>query len=301
MTQRVLVTGATGFIGRALLPALVSAGFAVRAATRTDALPDAPVGVDRMAIGDLSARPDLRAALDGVSAVVHLAALAHTDAPESAYLTLNRDAPLRLAEAAARAGVERFVFLSSIRAQSGPVASEVLTEDDAPRPTDAYGRAKLEAEQGLCDLAPGLAILRPVLVVGAGAGGNLALLERLAALPLPLPLAGIGAPRSVVSRRSVVDAILLALRHSGWPRAPLIIAEPEPVTLPDLIGALRAREGRAAGLFPLPGRLLAGLAGLAGQRASWQRIASPLVASPARLMALGWRPDARPLAQMLAD
>jgi UDP-glucose 4-epimerase len=297
MSGRVLVTGATGFIGRALVPALQAHGFAVRAATRTGTI----AGVESIALGDLSGPVDWMAALDGVDAVVHLAALAHTDAPESTYLALNRDAAVRLADAAARAGATRFVFVSSIRAQSGPVADHVLTEADPARPTDAYGRAKLEAEQRLAELAPGLSILRPVLVVGAGAGGNLALLERLATLPVPLPLAGVGAPRSIVSRASLIEAIRLALTHPQWPRSPLIVAEPEPVTLADLITAMRLRQGRPASLFHVPQSVLEAAARMSGRREHWQRIASPLVASPRAIMSLGWLPDPRRLDAILTS
>src|SRR2546430_8267737 len=133
--------------------------------------------------------------------------------PEDDYRMLNTEATIALARAARRAGAKRFVFLSSIRAQSGPTAEEVLTEELAPRPTDAYGRSKLAAEQGLADLDLDWVALRLVLVYGPGVSGNMARLIRLARSPFPLPLGGVSARRSLLSLANLaaaVDCVLAA-------------------------------------------------------------------------------------------
>src|SRR3712207_4500344 len=140
-------------------------------------------------------------ALAGVRAVIHSAGLAHgmSGLPEDDYRAINTEATVALARAAARAGARRFVFLSSIRAPSGPTAREVLTEDLEARPTDAYGRSKLDAERGLAEVGIDWVALRPVLVYGPGVKGNMAALLKLAKLALPLPLGGLTGRRSLLS------------------------------------------------------------------------------------------------------
>src|SRR5262249_59032280 len=127
-----------------------------------------PVECASAVIGDLTRPQNMAAALADVDAVIHSAGIAHamSGVPEDDYRALNTEASIALARAAQRAGAKRFVFLSSIRAQSGPTADAVLTEDLEPRPTDAYGRSKLAAERGLAELDLDWVALRPVLVYG---------------------------------------------------------------------------------------------------------------------------------------
>ena len=145
----VALTGATGFIGRHLLRELPKRGYRLRVLLRRPT--EVPLESASAVIGDLARPQNMSEALAGVDAVIHSAGLAHamSGLPEDDYRLLNTDATVHLAQAAQRAGVRRFVFLSSIRAQCGPVAERVLTEDMEPQPTDAYGRSKLAAEQGL--------------------------------------------------------------------------------------------------------------------------------------------------------
>ena len=162
----IALTGATGFIGRRLLRQLPEQGFRVRVLLRRPT--ELPAGSASAVIGDIASPRNMSAALADVDAVIHSAGIAHamSGVPEDDYRALNTQATINLARAAERAGARRFVFLSSIRAQSGPSADAVLTEDLAPRPTDAYGRSKLEAEQGLAGLDIDWVALRPVLVYG---------------------------------------------------------------------------------------------------------------------------------------
>jgi UDP-glucose 4-epimerase len=232
-------------------------------------------------------------ALAGVDAVIHSAGLAHamSGLPEDVYRAINTDATIGLARAAARAGARRFVFLSSIRAQSGPVASSVLTEGLPPEPTDMYGRSKLDAERGLAETAIDWVALRPVLVYGPGVKGNMAALLRLAQLPLPLPLGRLAGRRSLLSVDNLVDAIDVVLRAPAPLKRPLIVADPEPLTLPEMIAALRAGLGRKPGLVPVPSWLVDQAFRLTGRAEMYQRLAGSLVADPAALKALGWTPQ----------
>ena len=199
MTGRVLVTGASGFIGRALVADLAAAGHPVRAAMRQPADIFART-VEVVAVSDLTRPVEWRALLKGVETVVHLAGIAHAgpEIAEQAYDRVNRLATAELAETAQRMGVQRLIFASSIRAQCGPVASSVLDETGAPQPTDAYGRSKLAAEQAIRASNVPFTILRPVLIYGPGVKGNLARLARWARSPWPLPFGSFSNRRSIL-------------------------------------------------------------------------------------------------------
>ena len=212
--ERILLTGASGFVGRHLLRDLLARGYRVRTVGRTT--PPAGPDVEHVTIGDLGTPIDWRPLLDGVDHVVHSAGLAHADGDiaEERYQAVNTQATLALARAAQAAGVRRFVFLSSIRAQSGPVSDRPLSESDTPAPTDAYGRSKLAAEQGLAGLDLDWVALRPVLVYGPGVKANMAALVKLARLPLPLPLGGLSAKRSLLAIENLSEAIAFALTEA---------------------------------------------------------------------------------------
>jgi UDP-glucose 4-epimerase len=290
MTEVIALTGATGFIGRHLLQELPKRGYRIRVLLRRPTM--LPPEASGAVVGDLAAPRNMSNALAGVHAVIHSAGLAHamSGLPEDDYRTINTEATVALARAAARAGTRRFIFLSSIRAQSGPVAREILTEDLAPQPTDAYGRSKLDAERGLAEVGLDWAALRPVLVYGPGVKGNMAALLKLAQLGLPLPLGGLSGRRSLLSVENLVDAIDAVLRAEGPLRRPLIVADPEPLSLPEMVAALRQGLGRRPGLLPVPQVLLGQALRLLGRGEAYERLAGSLVASPAALMNLGWQP-----------
>lgn len=297
MTRLVLVTGATGFVGRAVVEALAAAGWGVRAAVRESRATDAfPATIERAETGDLAAVVDWPRLIDGADAVVHLAGMAHQRAelPEELYLRVNAWQTGELARAAAQAGVSRIVFASSVRAQTGPVATGVLTEDRPPIPTDAYGRSKLAAE---CALTESLdttttdwTILRPVVVYGPGVKANLRALQRLAASPWPLPLGGLSGRRSLLALDALVRAITHGLTSPATARGTFLVADRTPVTVPGIIAAMRRGLRRGPGIWPCPQTLAAMAARLAGKAAAWQRLTSDLIASSERLAATGWAP-----------
>jgi len=291
MTQEVIaLTGATGFIGRHLLKELPKRGYRVRVLLRRPTM--LPPEASGAVVGDLAAPRNMSNALAGVHAVIHSAGIAHgmSGLPEDDYRAINTEATVGLARAAARAGARRFVFLSSIRAQSGPVAQQVLTEEHEPQPTDAYGRSKLDAERGLAEVGLDWAALRPVLVYGPGVKGNMAALVKLAQLAVPLPLGGLSGRRSLLSVQNLVEAIDIVLRAEASLRRPFIVADPEPLTIPEMIAALREGLGRRPGLLPVPAGLLGQALRLFGYGEIYERLAGSLVASPDALTGLGWRP-----------
>ena len=256
--MRVLVTGATGFVGRALVPALTRDNYEVRAAVRGNIESRFLAQTEIVRHGDLGSPIDWSPLVAGCDAIVHLAGIAHSGPEISAavYERVNHQAASDLVRAARSAAVGRFVFVSSIRAQSGPTADHVLTETDTAHPTDPYGASKLAAEKAVLESGLPYTILRPTLVYGAGVKGNLAALARLAASPLPLPFAGLSSRRSLLNRASLIDAIILSLRNEAATGQIFIVADRQPIALNVLVAAIRAGLGRAPGLFSVPGPLL---------------------------------------------
>ncbi|MCA0422412.1 MAG: NAD-dependent epimerase/dehydratase family protein [Proteobacteria bacterium] len=292
MRGAILITGATGFVGRALLDALSGTDQPVIALVRGVKTDLPPFVIQRIAgsIEDLDQDAWLTV-LEGVDCVIHLAAIAHIgpDVPEDRYDAVNHRAVAAMAEAARLAGVRRIVFLSSIRAQCGVSTPEILTEATAAAPTDAYGRAKHKAELALARSGVEHVILRPVLIVGPGAKGNLDLLMRLADSALPLPVAGLKAERAMVSLADVVAAILRAADDPAMAGGTFILADEHPLGFGAVVAALRRGLGRPERLFSIPSGLLALPFRLAGRQDLWARIAGPLVVRPEALAHLGWR------------
>lgn len=307
--MRVLVTGAGGFIGRALLPLLLDGGMAVRAALRRGPGPNFDARVEVVPVGDIGPATEWSAALAGVDAVVHLAARVHVmdDAaadPLAAYRETNTRGTLRLAEAAAAAGVRRFVFLSTVKVNGESTAPErPFRETDAPAPTDPYAVSKAEAERGLLAMAGGgfePVVLRPPLVYGPGVGANFLRLLRLADRALPLPLASVANRRSMIYVGNLASAIVAALGAPGLGGRVFLVADGEDVSTPELWRRLAAALGRPSRLWPCPVPLLRLLAALTGRGAEMERLTGSLaVDANALRAAAGWIPPVR-LAEGLA-
>lgn len=292
-SERVLVTGASGFIGPHVVAALLAAGYRPRLAQRR-AMP-APEGTETVVTGDLADPVDWSPALGGITHVVHLAGLAHAGPglDEALYRRINTQATLELAQAAQQAGVDRFVHLSSIKAQTEAFDGPPLSEADPPAPGDAYGRSKLAAEQGLAALDLDWVSLRPVLVYGPGVKANMAALLRLARLPMPLPLGGLTAPRSLLAIENLAEAVLFALKPACPARRAFTVSDPEPLSVAQMLSAMRAGLGRPPGLIPLPKDWLRRAAGLAGKGDAFARLSGSLVAPPEELLRAGWQPRVR--------
>ena len=284
------LTGATGFIGQYLLRELPKRGYRLRVLLRQP--PSMPMPCASAVIGDLARPRNMSAALEGVDAVIHSAGFTHgmSGIPEDDYRLLNTEATIGLARAARRAGAKRFVFLSSIRAQSGPTAETILTEADEPNPTDAYGRSKLAAERGLSELDLDWVSLRAALVYGPGVKGNIAQLMRLARSPLPLPLGSFGGRRSLLALENLSAAIETVLTAPGILRRPLITADAEALTVGEMIAAMRDGLGRWRQVFPMPPVLFDFVLRSIGQGENYRRLSRSLVADPSALIGLGWAP-----------
>jgi nucleoside-diphosphate-sugar epimerase len=284
------LTGATGFIGQHLLRELPNRGYRLRVLLRRPTT--VPTWTASAVIGDLARPRNMSEALAGVDAVIHSAGLAHamSGIPEDDYRVANTEATIGLARAARRAGAKRFVFLSSIRAQCGPTADTPLTEALEPRPTDAYGKSKLAAERGLAEFDIDWVALRATLVYGRGVRGNMAQLMRLARSPFPLPLGSLRARRSLLAVENLLAAIEAVLAAPGTLRRPFIIADPQALTVAEMIAALRHGLGHRPNVFPLPATLLELLLRAASREDIYERLAGPLVADPSALMSIGWTP-----------
>ncbi|MGD9501359.1 MAG: NAD-dependent epimerase/dehydratase family protein [Methyloceanibacter sp.] len=288
---RVLVTGASGFIGKRLAATLAGEGWTVRAAARDPEAVPAASGIERVAMGDLASAVDWPALLEGVTHVAHLAGIAHAPGtlPDELYSRINAASVGELAKAA-RGKVERIVFLSSVRAQAGLSAERPLTEKDSPAPTDAYGRSKLAGERLLQQSGVPFTVLRPAVVYGNGVKGNIAALATLARTPMPLPLAGLDNRRSLLALDNLVAAIALVLRAREALNETFLVADAEPISVADLVAAMREGLGRKPHLVKMPLGAVKRLMGSFGREADFERIAGTFVVDPSKLMAIGWAP-----------
>ena len=289
------VTGASGFVGRVLCDVLAASGCAVRKAMRA-----AAGNADMVAVGEIGPGTDWRAALDGVETVVHLAARTHvlretSPDPLAAYLRVNAAGTERLARSAAAHGVRRLVFLSSVKVNGERTGDRPFSEDDPPRPEDAYGVSKREAEQALARVASetGLetVVLRPPLVYGPGVKANFLRLMRLVARGVPLPLGAVVNRRSLIYAGNLVHAIVTALNAPAAAGRTYLVSDGEDVSTPELVRRLAQALGVKPRLLPVPPMVLGLAAALAGKRGELARLTGSLQVDSSRIRSeLAWRP-----------
>lgn len=281
----VAVTGASGFVGSYLLSHLRDAALPVVGITR-----DGVAGT--RAVGDLALEPRWHDCLEGVGTVVHCAAVAHkplgdSDEARSQVNRVNFDAVKRLAEACLASGVKRLLFLSTVKVYGESTSGRSpFAEGDALDPEDDYGASKARAEAALKELiGQGLEVccLRLPLVYGPGAKANFRRLQTLATAPIPLPLGAIQNRRSVLALSNLAEVVAGMLALDEWPVTELNVADPEPVSVPDLVRMLASAQGNRATLFPVPIWLLRGVAGLFGREAVFVRVVGDLEVSTVRL------------------
>jgi UDP-glucose 4-epimerase len=291
MSFRILVTGSSGFIGSAVSSALARAGHSVRAASRKPAKITNQDHVAWVELSDLEGDVDWEPLVAGMDIVVHLAAIAHrSQADSSDYARANRIATASLAQACQRHAIKRLIFMSSIGAQAGSAADHVVTELDEPWPITAYDRAKLAAEEEIRRSGVPFTILRPVIVYGPGAKANIALIMRIAALPLPLPFGAFKNQRSLLALDNLVNAVMICLDGPETLNQTFVVCDPAPISLAEMLTTLRAAAGRPPRLFPVPPLAVRAMIMALGRRSLWDRIGRELVASSDKLQKAGWIP-----------
>lgn len=286
----VLVTGASGFVGRTLCRRLVAGGVRVRAAVRNaralpGTVPGGPHPPEVVAVGDIGDDPDWGKALAGCRTVIHLAARVHVLREQSAdplaeFRRVNSAGTRRLAEAAVAAGVERFVFVSTIKVHGEASPGRPLVETDALEPSDPYAVSKYEAEQALAEVcgrsSMRLTILRPPLVYGPGVGGNFARLLRAVDRGVPLPFGAFRNRRSLVYVENLADAIWTSIAAHAAAGGTYLVSDGEDVSTPELIRRLAAALERPARLVSVPVWLLRAGAATLGRARDFDRLAGDL-------------------------
>jgi nucleoside-diphosphate-sugar epimerase len=297
--KRVLLTGATGFVGRAVQQRIVAdAYYDLTVAVRC--MVAVPSTVRAVQVADLTAHTDWSEALQDVDVVIHCAARAHVlveDAvdPLIEFRKTNVDGALVLAQQALAAGVKRFVFISSIGVNGASTELAPFTENSFPAPHAPYAVSKLEAElalQKLCaESAMELVSIRPPLVYAAHAPGNFARLLKLVRFGLPLPFSLVRNQRSMVALENLVDFVLCCAVHPAAANQTFLIADNQPVSTPQMLRYLSAGMGKHLLLLPVPVSLMRVAAKLVGRKALFDQLCGSLEvdASKARQL-LGWTP-----------
>jgi nucleoside-diphosphate-sugar epimerase len=295
--KRVAVTGATGFVGRAVCDRLEREGCHVRKVLRPGH--DLRPGLD-FRVEDIGPLTEWSGAFESVDSVVHLAARVHVmrDSaadPLTAFRRTNVEGTEALARAAVRAGVRRFVFVSSVKVYGERTGDQPFTERDTPHPEDAYSRSKWEAEQRLAEVAAGtgmaVTILRPPLMYGPGVKGNFLSLMRAVARGWPLPLASIRNARSLLYVGNLADAIACCLGDARSGLHTYLLSDREDVSTPELIRRLSAAFGRPARLLPVPAAWLEAGLRVLGRSGAYERLAGSLQVDSSAIAAdLGWNP-----------
>ncbi len=295
--MRVLVTGASGFVGRALCPALTRSGHQVTAAVRSVETLAIDGASRTVVIGDLGPDTDWTDALKDQDAIIHLAARAHVMTetaadPEPLYRRVNVEATQRLLEQADACEVRRLIFLSSIKVNGEATTSHPFTEDMAANPQDAYGRTKHQAEQIIAAHSTiKSTVLRAPLVYGPGVKGNFLKLVRLCGRGLPMPLGAIRNQRSLVYLENLVDALVQVLENDQAIGQTYLLSDGTDISTPELFQLLGEALNRRVWLVPVPVFLLRLAGALSGKSAIIHRLCDSLQVDSQRIRRhLGWTP-----------
>ena len=297
--MRILVTGASGFVGSALCANLVGQGFMVLGAVRC--LPDREIaGVDYRLVADLSGDTNWSEALSGVDVVVHCSARVHVmqdmeKDPLMVFREVNVKGTIRLAKQAVDKGLKRFIYISSLKVNGECTDGDPFNADDIPKPTDPYSISKWEAEQELKNIAREtdleIVIIRPPLVYGVGVQANFFRLMQAVKLGLPLPLGAITNRRSLVALDNLVALIVTCLDNKAAANQIFLVSDGEDLSTPELLRRTAGAMGRTARLFPISVPLLLKVASLLGKAAFAHRLCDSLQADINKTRdLLGWSP-----------
>ena len=296
---KILVTGASGFVGREICLALARAGIATRRAVRRPiVVPRECTGQETCFIEDLE-RSDWSAALDGVDVVVHAAAHVHvmneSEQEAGEFHRVNAVGTAKLAQAAARKAVRRFVFVSSAGVYGRSEINRPFSEDDTPRPHDPYTHSKWQAEIELQRLAAAerleFSIIRPPLVYGTDAPGNFAALLTVITRGLPLPFGSLRATRSFIYVRNLADAIVTCATHPAATGEIFLVRDAEDISTTEFIRQCARALRRRAQLFSMPVAMLRLLGCLSGKSQQVETLLKPVVIDSSKIRTmLGWHP-----------
>ncbi|MGB5620195.1 MAG: SDR family oxidoreductase [Desulfobacterales bacterium] len=295
--KTVLVTGANGFIGSVLCNRLVAEKWNVSGTVRSAEKYSLVQGVKSVIIGDVSAATDWGADLQGIDTVLHLAARVHvmkdsSVEPLQAYREVNVQGTERLARQAADAGVNRFIFLSTVKV-NGEENRKAYTESDRPSPMDSYGISKMEAELKLRKIAAetemAVVILRPPLVYGPGVKANFLKLLQAIDYRMPLPFAGVKNQRSLIYVGNLVDAIVSCVLHPNAPGQTFLVSDGKDVSTPELIRMVAAAFQKQPRLFRFPPLALYIAGRLSGKGPAVDRLIGSLTVDTGKIKnELGW-------------
>jgi len=297
--DRVVVTGASGFVGGAVATRLVQDQRVVVTPVRSPSSA-LPPGVQRVAGPDLGPQADWERVIAGARIIVHCAARVHVTRdrapdPLTAFRRANVDGTLQLARQAADHGVRRFVFVSSIGVNGAETTDRPFTAEGTPAPLTPYAISKHEAERALGELGQRTGmqtvIVRPPLVYGPNAPGNFRTLVKVIRGGVPLPFGSIDNRRSLVAVANLVDLIALAIDHPAAAGQVLLVSDGTDFSTPELVRILARGMCRPARLFPLPLRVLEwGAAAVGRPEIARQLWRSLQVDSTKTRQLLGWSP-----------
>lgn len=292
--KRILLTGASGFVGQALLSRLVCRKSChVVAASRTHVVSNAP-NVTSFSSGEISDATDWSEALVDIDCVIHLANAAHRTCTDMEFDRINVEGTLNLARQALNSGVRRFIFISSIGVNGVQTHSSAFDELSIESPAPGYAISKWQAEEKLRALADGSAmewvIIRPPLVYAANAPGNFGRLLKLVNAGMPLPLGAIDNRRSLVALENLVDFILFCINKSGVKNQVFLISDGVDLSTPDIVRLLAKGADKKPLLFPVPVALLKLGAFLLGRRGIHIQLCSSLRVNSSKVRSLGWKP-----------
>jgi nucleoside-diphosphate-sugar epimerase len=299
--SRIMLTGATGFVGSALLDRLLKIKPGVRVALRRE-VRNLPAAVSAVHVGEIGPKTNWHHGLAEVEVIIHLAARVHVPGgPGTSSLAefrrTNVAGTLNLARQAARAGVRRFVFISSIKVNGESTSLDrPYRADDLPAPLDSYGISKREAEEGLQQLASEtgmeVVIIRPPLVYGPGVKANFLTMMRWLYRRLPMPFGAVPNKRTLVAVDNLVELIITCIDHAAAADQIFLAGDGEDLSTTELLRRLGRAMGRPARLVPMPARLLEAGAAVLGRRDLSRRLCDSLLVdiSKARTT-LGWNPS----------
>lgn len=290
------MTGANGFVGHVLVKQLVLQNYHVRAAVRRHQKHEA---ISYTAVSEVDAETSWAVALENVDVVIHLAARVHVmrdtaKNPLDAFIKVNVEGTRHLAESAARSGVTRFVYVSSVKA-NGDELDTVYSELDKPNPQDDYGVSKWEAEQAIHEISAKtgmeIVIIRPPLVYGAGVKGNFSQMMKVLAKGFPLPFASVKNLRSFIYVDNLVDVLIACVKHPAAAGQTYLVSDGEDVSTPDLLRKLSCAMGKPAKLFPFSPVLMRFAGRLLGKSDQINRLLGNLQVDSSKIRReLNWHP-----------